>query len=805
MNGPAMVAAHLDDRTDAVLESWRLAVHESGEVPRSRSLTRAEFLDHIPLLMDRMIERLQGRSSNLSLVAEKHGQERWNQGYDIVELIAEHNLLRSILVRSTFSFAREHDFDLAALESSQAAIHDVLDEAQSESVRQFQEESERRNRSASAEVENQGRAVDEARLAAEIERSRIRALLENLPVGVWVADAAGQIATLNREAEILRDPLPGGPLGSVGSGTPDPLGRSYRPDGTGYDPGEVPIARALRGEKVEQEEMLWSKGAGMRVVSASASPLRDARDAIIGAVMVVQDVTARKRLESDLVAASAQLTGIIERSPVMIWRTGPDGRNDFVNRTFLDFLGVDVNFAMSERWIECVHPDHVEAVTENFSRALASRSDFALDYRVRDRSGDYRWIASHGVPFVGEAGEFLGYLGTWLDITDRHQLEAALQHQKRIAEESSMHKTRLMSALSHDARTPLNAVVLSAQLLEMHVQDGDNPEVEECLRTIRNGVKNVLDLLGDLLDLTRIDAGAMPVDSSRFALEESIAECVSSIQTPARMKGLDFRVELDGIAAMLIEADRAKIKQILANFLSNALRYTEKGSIRLSACRTATEIRIAVQDSGIGIAEADQDRVFDEFATLENPRRAVGEGTGLGLAICRRIAGLLGGNIELRSEPGRGSTFTLVLPSSLIVEGTPDATRPDPALEIVPEGAILVAEDHPDSRRTLSRLLRRMGYRVMEAADGNETLELCRAERPHAILMDVNMPGMNGIDATLAIRGDPSLREVPIFALTGDVTAENQRRIGEAGVQGYLEKPVTNEALRQALASVGRT
>jgi CheY-like chemotaxis protein/anti-sigma regulatory factor (Ser/Thr protein kinase) len=289
---------------------------------------------------------------------------------------------------------------------------------------------------------------------------------------------------------------------------------------------------------------------------------------------------------------------------------------------------------------------------------------------------------------------------------------------------------------------------------------------------------------------------------SRFSLEAALAECFSSVETAARLKGLDCRLELDGLAGLTIATDRAKFKQILANFLSNALRYTDRGRLRLYGERTPEQIRISVQDSGVGIAPADQARVFDEFATLENPRRKTGEGTGLGLAICRRLAGLLGGEILLQSEEGRGSTFTLVLPTSVLAE--PDHVEPPtaPTGEAHGVGAILVAEDHDDSRRTLARVLRRLGYRVVESADGREALRQARAERPMAILMDVNMPGMDGIDATLAIRDDPTLKDLPIFALTGDVSVENQRRIGEAGVQGYLEKPVTAEALKRALASL---
>ena len=259
-----------------------------------------------------------------------------------------------------------------------------------------------------------------------------------------------------------------------------------------------------------------------------------------------------------------------------------------------------------------------------------------------------------------------------------------------------------------------------------------------------------------------------------------------------------------GLNNLTVASDRAKLKQILSNFLSNALRYTDHGLIHLIGDRTDQTLTISVRDSGIGIAPPDRAKIFDEFATLENPRRPGGGGTGLGLAICRRLAGLLGGTITIESELGQGSTFTLVLPASIVVDTEAHEFTP-PSLSVWKgEGAILVAEDHEDSRRLLVRLLRRMGYTALEAEDGQEVLDLVRTERPLAILMDVNMPRMNGIDATLALRADPSLKGLPIFALTGDVSAENQRRIGEAGVDGYLEKPVTGNALKQALSTLNR-
>jgi CheY-like chemotaxis protein/anti-sigma regulatory factor (Ser/Thr protein kinase) len=270
----------------------------------------------------------------------------------------------------------------------------------------------------------------------------------------------------------------------------------------------------------------------------------------------------------------------------------------------------------------------------------------------------------------------------------------------------------------------------------------------------------------------------------------------------SRLKGLDVRLEPGTLDGAVLETDRSKLKQILCNLLSNALRYTKRGHIRVVGGRTDEQILIAVEDTGVGIDPGDQERVFDEFATLSHAGRAPSEGTGLGLAICRRLANLLKGEITLKSTPGHGSTFTLVLPASLLTSAPPADGAGTLEADAPSSGVILVAEDHLTSRQTLAKVLRRMGYRVLEACNGRDVLALVREERPRAVLMDVNMPVMDGIDATLALRADPQFQDLPIFALTGDVTVINQHRIGEAGVNGYLEKPVRWDALKQALASL---
>ncbi|WP_435022064.1 ATP-binding protein [Tundrisphaera sp. TA3] len=788
MSETATLADHIDHHGDAILAVWRSTTEQVGNVPRAEQLSNREFVDHVPELLKNLADRLRGKPVDPSEAGQKHGQHRWSQGYDIAQVISELGHLRTSLIRATFDYAQTHGFEGRWLEDATVAINEVIDEAAAESARQYQGDS----MAATLRILQQSEA---RKAAADAERTQLKTLLEHLPVGVWVLDSQGQKIAVNREGERLQ-----------GSTSPDeavrPGGRRWLPledirpiGGRAYRPEDHPLARALRGETILQAEHAWPMPSRMQYISVNAAPLRDAGGQITGAVAVVLDITARKTLENDLALSEAQTRAIVDQSPVMIWRSDASGNYDFFNRTWLEFRSRPLDDEAGEGWYEGIHPDDRDRRRDAFLAAFARREPFEIDFRLKHRDGSYRWVSDRAAPYLDSRGVFLGYLGSCLDITSRIELEERLLEQSR-------HKSRLMSALSHDARTPLNAVVLSADLLQSQIHDQEEPEVQESLRTIRNAVRNVLDLLSDLLDLTRLDAGATTADRTRFAIRPTLSECLSNIEGQARAKGLDVRCEFDRLGTASIETDRFKFKQIFSNLLSNALRYTERGHIRLTTERADGLIRFSVEDTGVGIAEQDQKKIFDEFAVLEHPNRVRGEGTGLGLAICRRLANLLGGEILLESQLGRGSTFTLAFPDSILCEVDEVAAPPEVITSAAPSGSILIAEDHAGSRTALAKVLRRMGYRVLEAGDGHDVLRLVEEEVPSVVLMDVNMPGLDGIETTLALRKDPRFRTLPIFALTGDVTIVNQQRIGEAGVDGYLEKPVTWEKLESALSQI---
>ncbi|HEX8201644.1 MAG TPA: PAS domain S-box protein, partial [Isosphaeraceae bacterium] len=298
MDGPATLADHLDKRTDAIIETWRATVEQVGNLPEAERLSSREFADHVPALIDRMAERLRGQPVDVVAEGREHGRTRWRQGFDVADLVTDLGHLRTALLRATFAYARDHRLGPEALEAAQEAIHDVLNEATAESVRQFQEVSTLETRAVQARFVERSQALEDARITAEAERIKLRTVLDHLPVGVWVVDAEGLVTGLNQAAARMQGRAAAEVVGRVNllgdDEAPVPL---VRADGTPYPPQERPLARALGGTTVLQEEVLWPTPEGRRIMTVNAAPLINPAGTRVGAVAVVQDVTRRKQAE----------------------------------------------------------------------------------------------------------------------------------------------------------------------------------------------------------------------------------------------------------------------------------------------------------------------------------------------------------------------------------------------------------------------------------------------------------------------------------------------------------------------------
>lgn len=424
--------------------------------------------------------------------------------------------------------------------------------------------------------------------------------------------------------------------------------------------------------------------------------------------------------------------------------------------------------------------------------------------------GNMLTLLTSSAPIFDGHGAIAGSVAAFVDITAQKVLENELDLRRREAEEASVRKTRFLAAVSHDIRTPANAINLMAELIRRLAGDPSRAkEMTEMSERLQANTHALMELVGDVLDVARFDTGKVELINSEFALAELIEQEIRQVQPLARDKGLELTFESTPRPVWL-RTDRIKLGRIVGNLLGNAIKFTERGSVKISTDFEAEPERrlvIRVDDTGIGIPPANLSWIFDEFTQLHNPARDRAKGTGLGLAICHRLITLMGGTITVDSRVDEGSSFKINLPSSLVAmrtEVSPQAMREAtaPPAAVTPlDLRILLVEDHSVTRDGTSRLLCDEGATVTEAPDGMTALNLLRQQEFDVLLLDMMLPDLDGREVLrmLQIQRPDKLRGV--LVLTGDLTNDRQHETKALGADGVIAKPIDLTKLLQTLRS----
>jgi len=368
-----------------------------------------------------------------------------------------------------------------------------------------------------------------------------------------------------------------------------------------------------------------------------------------------------------------------------------------------------------------------------------------------------------------------------------------LEAQREQVGEANRLKSEFLSNMSHELRTPLNSVMALSRVLLMQAKDKLSEEELNYLEIIQRNGQNLLSLINDILDLSKIEAGKMDVTPKIFSIASTIETIMERLAPVAEEKGIDMNQEIPDNLPQ-IESDEARVHQILQNLMGNGLKFTDRGSVTVSARCDEKKVYIRVADTGIGISAKDLSHIFQEFRQVDGTSSRSYEGTGLGLAIAHRAARMLGGELTVQSAPGKGSTFTLVLPvkwSGLILNAGPFAvTKP---AQITPaQKTILVVDDEPDVLTMISEYLSLEGYNILTATSGEKALRLAREHRPFAITLDVIMPEMDGWEVLQHLKEDPDTKDIPVII----VSVSDDKQTGFAlGAVGYVTKPVNRDLL----------
>lgn len=384
------------------------------------------------------------------------------------------------------------------------------------------------------------------------------------------------------------------------------------------------------------------------------------------------------------------------------------------------------------------------------------------------------------------------------------RLQEELDRRGREAEENSLRKTRFLAAVSHDVRTPANAISLSAELLKMA---GERPELVEELPQmvdmLRTNAKMLVELVSDVLDLSRFDSGKIDLDMTDFNLEEVIRAEVAQYQSLAQAGGLTLRGENQMPGPVWVRSDRMKLARVLGNLIGNALKFTEVGTVSVQCVQTPDEmIEIRVADTGVGISPEHLEHIFDEFYQIKNPERDRSKGTGLGLAICKRLVDALGWSLTVRSTVGQGSTFIIRLSEDVIISPPLDAPmalapvmQPLDRVSALDGTRVLLVEDHEMTRQAVARLLSTHGAAVDQAEDGRAALRLLRHAPPDVILLDLMLPDMDGREVLRHLLDSRPTNLKCVLAVSGDVTENRMKEIDLLGADGLVAKPIQMDQL----------
>ena len=527
---------------------------------------------------------------------------------------------------------------------------------------------------------------------------------------------------------------------------------------------------------------------------------------------IAQRKLAQRTLSDQLEFMSAMIDG----TPHPIYVFDNDGRLLQCNRAYLKFFDIELKQVLGKKLHELpyISKENADKYQRVYQETARSGKQHLEDTEIQARGSVfriYRWL----LPYKDSQGKPVGIIGGWIDITERAHLMQELLTAKIQADEASLAKSTFLATMSHEIRTPMNAII---GMLELSLKYADQGRFERSsIEVAYNSANSLLGLIGDILDIAKIESGKLDLFPQRANLRELIESVVRVFDGVARQKGLILRLQIDSKIQEDVLIDPQRFTQIAFNLISNAIKFTDQGSIqvRLDGEMTGAErlqIRLSVEDSGIGISTEDQEKLFSPFSQVGQAKKQATSGTGLGLVISRKLIEMMGGQLQLSSEPGLG---TLIMVSLSVLTLEPVAAPIRPAL--VGSGAaqpvgtlrVLVVDDHAPNRMVITQQLQFLGHDVTIAEEGEAALKLWAPALFDLVLTDCNMPVMDGYELARTIRNieqeHPDIRKCTIFGFTANAQAEEIERCREAGMDDCLFKPIGLDTLRDRLATLGTT
>jgi PAS domain S-box-containing protein len=517
-------------------------------------------------------------------------------------------------------------------------------------------------------------------------------------------------------------------------------------------------------------------------------------------VIVTRDVSEQEAAARRLAASEQELRAVLESSPGYIHAIDEESRYVYMNQRLADVLGLDPRDVVGRHVRDVLGEERLRRNEAEIERARSGERVVAQRRFLVGAAREPLDIELIQVAGPRQADGRQTFYGFGTDVTARKRAEAALIAARDEAEHANRAKTQFLANMSHELRTPLNAVLGFAQLLltaqEPPLADAQGQQVREILR----GGRHLLNLINDILDLSRIEAGELIVELGPVDIAECLGACVTLLQPLAHQH--DVAVHVAPAGGLLAQADRTRLGQVLLNLLSNAIKYNRSGgTVWLEARSDGDAVRVAVRDTGRGLSAQQAGRLFQPFERLAAGATAI-DGVGIGLAVSRRLMHAMGGDIGVDSQPGQGSTFWIRLPRAVAAarhdEGLPARPQPDDAGEApgTDAAAVLCIEDNPVNLLLMQAMLEHVpGVRAVSAATAREGLQMARENPPALVLTDIVMPQMDGFELLRQLRADPATRAIPVIAVSASAMPADVQAGMAAGFDGYLTKPLDLQRL----------
>jgi PAS domain S-box-containing protein len=536
-------------------------------------------------------------------------------------------------------------------------------------------------------------------------------------------------------------------------------------------------------------------------ITLSVQAMRDEHGKVLYFISAIHDITARKRTEDALQALNQQFVTLLENTSDFIYFKDKNGRFLFCSQTL-------AQLTQHVSWRDMRGKHDFEVFSSEIAQIYAEEEISVLNGKALlnktspyiDTNGNKGWVNTCKWPVCDKNGTVVGLFGISRDITTFIKTQESLQQAKEQAEAANRTKSAFLANMSHELRTPLNAIMGFAQIL---TYSNDLPEAyKRHVESIYNSGNYLLSLINDILDLAKVEAGRIELFPEDIAIQDFMQDVVEMFRFRADNKGIGF--DYHAKLPECLHVDPKRLRQILANLLGNAVKFTEQGQVRLIMQYDAGILHIQVQDSGPGIDSAQHHTIFLPFSQTGESRYKV-QGTGLGLAITRTIVELMQGHIHVNSTPGQGSCFEVTLPLAPCLDSAPAPYQETGTIIAYTSGKtplrILIVDDQEDNSEVLAALLQPLGFMIAKADSGEACLALVQTWQAHLVLMDLRMPGMDGLETTRRLHQLPNYTDLPVIAISASAYAEDREASRLAGCVSYLTKPVERCALLQTLAA----